>query len=91
MVARAGRGLAGRGQALDAGTPGGEQAQVTLLAPGGELPQVQGVSLTGQAGIAGQEPGQRQPLLGAQYRLGDSDRGGRGRGSGGHRVPPEPG
>jgi hypothetical protein len=40
------------------GAAGLEQAQVVLLAPAGELAQVQLVRLTGQA--AG--PGQRQPV-----------------------------
>ena len=51
------------GEALDVGAARLEQAQVAELAPAGVLPQVQGVGLTGQAGITGQEPGQR-PLLG---------------------------
>jgi hypothetical protein len=66
------------GEALDAGAPGLEHAQLMLLAPGGELTQVESVSLPGRAGVAGQEPSQRQLLLSAEYRLGDGDRGGRG-------------
>jgi hypothetical protein len=46
------------GEALDVGTPGLEQADIALLAPRGELAQVQGIGLTGQAGVTGQEPGQ---------------------------------
>ena len=65
-----------------------EQAQVALLAPARILAQVQRVGLTGQAGITGQEPGQRQPLVAGKYRLGDGNRGGCGRCGGGHRVPP---
>ena len=48
------------GETLDVRPPGLKQAQVMLLAPAGELPQVQFVGLTGQAGVAGQEPSQRQ-------------------------------
>ena len=81
-------GLQVAGETLDVGPPGLEQAQVVLLAPSSELPQVQRVGLPRQAGIAGQEPGERQSLLGGEYRLGDGDRGGRGRCGGGHRVPP---
>ncbi len=44
------------GEALDVGPPGSEQAQVAQLAPGGELAQVQGVGLTGQAGRPGTRP-----------------------------------
>ena len=40
------------GEALDVSAPGLEQAQITLLAPASELAQIQGVSLTGQAGVA---------------------------------------
>jgi hypothetical protein len=36
---------------------------VTLLALGGALAQVQGIRSAGQAGVVGQEPGQRQPFL----------------------------
>ena len=81
-------GLQVAGETLDVGPAGLEQAQVVQLAPGSELPQVQRVGLPRQAGIAGQEPGERQSLLGGEYRLGDGDRGGRGRCGGGHRVPP---
>jgi hypothetical protein len=50
------------GEALDVGPPDLEQPQVLRLTPVGELAQVQRVSRTSQAGIASQEPGQRQPL-----------------------------
>jgi hypothetical protein len=42
------------GEALDVGPPDLEQPQVLQLTPGGELAQVQRVSLTSQAGIASQ-------------------------------------
>src|SRR5215831_8052638 len=67
------------GEALDVGAAGPEQAQVPLLAPARILAQVQRVGLAGQAGITGQEPGQRQPLVAGKYRLGDGSRGGCGR------------
>jgi hypothetical protein len=56
-------GLHVAGEALDIRTAGLEQAQVPLLAPAGVLAQVQGIRITGQAGVTGQEPGQRQLLL----------------------------
>ena len=76
------------GEALDVGTPGLEQADVALLAPRGELAQVQGVSLTGQAGVTGQEPSQGESLRTGEHRLGHGDHGGRGQCRGGHRAPP---
>jgi hypothetical protein len=76
------------GEALEVGPPDLEQPQVTLLAPGRVLAQVQRVSLTGQAGIASQEPGQCQSFLVGERWLGDGDRGGRRRCGGGHRAPP---
>ena len=45
------------GEKLDVGATGGGQAQLVLLAPAGELAQVQFVGLAGQAAVAGQEPG----------------------------------
>jgi hypothetical protein len=72
-------------EALDVGSAGLEKAEVALLAPGGELAQVECVSLAGQPGVAGQEPGQSHPLGIAEHRLGDGDHSGRGRGSSGHR------
>jgi len=53
------------GEALDVGTAGIEQADVTLLAPACVLPQVESAGLAGQAGIAGQET---QPTRAAQAR-----------------------
>jgi hypothetical protein len=44
-------------EAFDVGSACGKQAQVVAVAPGGELAQVQGVGLAGQAGVPGQEPG----------------------------------
>jgi len=43
-------------ETFDVGPADLEQPQVALLAPGGELAQVQGISLAGQAGVTGQEP-----------------------------------
>jgi hypothetical protein len=45
------------GEQLDVGAPGAEQAQLVLLAPAGELPQIQLVCLAGQAAVPGQESG----------------------------------
>ncbi len=58
MVARAPPGrLEVAGGRLDVGAADGEQPQLPLAAPGGELAQVQRVGLPGQAGVPGQEPG----------------------------------
>jgi hypothetical protein len=42
---------------LDVGAAGLEQAELVLLAPAGELPQVQLIRLTRQAAVGGEEPG----------------------------------
>jgi hypothetical protein len=55
MVARAAAGFQVAGEALDVRAAGLEQAQLMLLAPAGELSQVQLVGLTGQAAIPGEE------------------------------------
>jgi hypothetical protein len=58
MVARAAPGgLEVAGEQLDVGAADGEQPQLPLAAPGGELAQVQGVGLPGLAGVTGQESG----------------------------------
>ena len=44
-----------------------------LVAPAGELAQVQRVSVAGQAGIPGQESRQREPFCVAERGLGDGD------------------
>ena len=51
-------GLKVPGEALDVGPTGIEEPDEVLLALAGELAQIQGVGLAGQAGVAGQEPGQ---------------------------------
>jgi hypothetical protein len=71
------------GEGLDVGPTDGEQGQGPGTAPGGELAQVQGVGLTGQAAVTGQVPGEREPLGIGESRL-DGDEGG-GRDRGGHR------
>jgi hypothetical protein len=48
------------GEELDVSPAGAEQAQLVLLAPAGELAQVQLVSLPGQPAVPGQEPGSCQ-------------------------------
>ena len=50
------------GEAFDVGAPDGEQVQGAGPAPGGELAQVQGAGLAGQAAVSGQEPGEGEPL-----------------------------
>jgi hypothetical protein len=50
------------GVALDVSAPHCEQAQGVLLAPGDELAQVQGVGVSGQAAVAGQERGEGVPF-----------------------------
>ena len=75
------------GEAFDVGAADGEQAQGAGTAPPSELPQVQGVGLSCQAAVPGQEPGEREPLSIAECWL-EGDEGGCG---GGHRVPPGPG
>ena len=85
--AGAASGLQVAGEGLDVGAPDREQRQRAEAAPGGELAQIQGVSLAGQAAVPGQEPGEREPLGIAECWL-DGDEGGCG--SGNHRVPPGP-
>ena len=46
------------GEALDVGTADIEQAHVVALAPGDELAEVEGVGVTGQSSVAGQEAGE---------------------------------
>jgi hypothetical protein len=47
------------GEGLDVRAADREQRQRPALAPAGELAQVQGVGLAGQAAVSGQEPGER--------------------------------
>jgi len=55
-------GLQIAGEAFDVGAASLEQADVMLLAPAGELAQVQRVRFARQAGLTGQEPSQGEPL-----------------------------
>jgi hypothetical protein len=73
-------------EALGVGAADQEQADVILLAPAGELAQVQRVRLARQAGIAGQESSQGEPLGLGKHGLDGGDSCGRGRG--GHGTPP---
>src|SRR5215467_13927165 len=50
------------GEAFDVGAADREQVQGAGAAPGGELAQVQGVGLTGQAAVSGQESGEGEPF-----------------------------
>jgi hypothetical protein len=74
------------GEAFNVGAARLEQADVMLLAPAGELAQVQRVRLAGQAGVTGQEPSQGELLGLGEHRLDSADNCGRGRG--GHGTPP---
>jgi len=62
------------GERLDVRAAHREQRQRPAAAPAAELTQVEGVGLTGQAAVPGQEPGERQPLGIGEYRL-DRDEG----------------
>ena len=64
----------------------GEQGQGLGAAPGGELAQVQRVGLSGQATVAGQEPGERKAFGIGEGGLDRGERGGWG--GCGHRAPP---
>jgi hypothetical protein len=57
------------GEALDIDAVDVEQLMLVLPAPGGELAQIQGVGVTGEAAVGGQEPEQRHPLDVGQHRL----------------------
>jgi hypothetical protein len=63
------------GEAFDVGAAEGEQAQGAGPAPAGELAQVQGVRLSCQAAVPGQEPGEGEPLGIAECWL-EGDEGG---------------
>jgi hypothetical protein len=66
--------------------PDREQRHGPRPAPGGELAQVEGVGLAGQAAVAGQVPGERETLGIREHGL---DRDERSRGDrGGHEAPP---
>jgi hypothetical protein len=68
------------------GAADGEQRERAGAAPAGELAQVQGICLAGQAAVPGQEPREREPLGIIEHRL---DRDQRSRdGFGGHQAPP---
>ncbi|MGH9118307.1 MAG: hypothetical protein ACRD0A_10660 [Acidimicrobiales bacterium] len=62
------------GEALNVRTAHLEQPQAVLLAPGDELAQVQGVGVAGQSAVAGQEPGEGEPLRFGEVGIGDDDR-----------------
>jgi hypothetical protein len=58
-----------RGGRLDVGAAHGEQRRGPRLAPAGELTQVKGVGLSGQAAVSGQVTGEREPLGIGERRL----------------------
>ena len=57
------------GEGLDVGAADREQRQGPGAAPAGELAQVEGAGLAGQAAVPGQEPGEREPLGISESRL----------------------
>jgi hypothetical protein len=57
------------GEAFDVGAADGEQAYGAGTAPGSELAQVEGVGLSCQAAVPGQESGEREPFGIAECRL----------------------
>jgi len=59
---------------------------VTWTAPAGELARIEDAGPTGQAAVAGQKAGEREPP-GTGERRRDGDQSG-GRGGGGHHAPP---
>jgi hypothetical protein len=71
------------GEGLDVGAADREQRQRSYLAPAGELAQVEGVGLAGQAAVPGQEPGECEPLGAGEGRLNGGE--GSGRSRGGHQ------
>jgi hypothetical protein len=63
------------GEAFDVDTVDVKQAAVVLPAPGGELAQIQRVSVASEPAVASQEPEQRRLLDLAEHRLVPLDRG----------------
>src|SRR6516162_9702918 len=74
------------GEAFDVEAADGEQVQRAATAPAGELAQVQGIRLAGQAAVPGQEPGKGEPFGVGEGGLDRGERGGWG--GSGHRAPP---
>ena len=62
------------GEGLDVGAADREQRQGPGAAPAGELAQVEGVGLAGQAAVPGQVPGEREPLGIGEHRLDGDER-----------------
>ncbi|MDQ1400183.1 MAG: hypothetical protein QOK20_2115 [Acidimicrobiaceae bacterium] len=50
-----------------------EQPKVVVVAPGGELAQIEGVGVAGETAVAGQEAGQREALGIAECRVGGNE------------------
>ena len=82
-------GLQVAGGRFDAGAADGGQAQAAGAAPAGELAQVQGVGLAGQAAVSGQVPGEGEPFGVGEGGLDRGERGGWG--GSGHRGTSRPG
>jgi len=66
------------GEGFDVAAADGEQAHAAGPAPDGELAQVQGVGLAGQAAVAGQVPGEGEPFGAGEDGLDRGERGGWG-------------
>lgn len=64
------------------GTLDVEQAQISLVAPGSEDPQIGGVAGPSGTGVAGQEPGDRHRLGPLDGIVSEDDGGADGRGHG---------
>ena len=71
------------GVGLDVGAADREQCQGAGAAPAGELAQVEGLGVAGQATVAGQAAGEREPLGIGEHRL-DRDQSSRGNRGGHH-------
>src|SRR6516164_1518716 len=74
------------GEAFDVEAADGEQVQRAATAPAGELAQVQGIRLAGQAAVPCQEPGEGEAFGVGEGGLDRGERGGWG--GSGHRAPP---
>ena len=73
-VARAPAGFQFAGEGLDVGAADREQRHGPGAAPAGELAQVDGAGLAGQAAVPGQVTGERESLRISERRL-DGDEG----------------
>src|SRR5664280_222460 len=70
---------------LDVASPDLEQAQVSLIAEGDELTEIQGIGVAGEPSVAAEEPGQGYVFRTGKLRVVDDD----GCRCGGHGIPPK--